>query len=95
MIPPVIADTGGLLRALASVASTSLANATLFQQMRTITSSLGEGVISLDHHGRVEFVNPAGESLLATLGQWNVAPAAPLTAIPAPRPCAGCARSGR
>src|SRR5206468_10063984 len=58
----------GLLRALASVASTSLANATLFQQMRTITSSLGEGVISLDHHGRVEFVNPAGESLLGWEG---------------------------
>src|SRR5439155_829884 len=51
------ANDAGLLRALASVASTSLANATLFQQMRTITSSLGEGVISLDRHGRVDFVN--------------------------------------
>ena len=58
------ANDAGLLRALASVASTTLANATLFQQMRTITSSLGEGVISLDRHGRVDFVNPAAESLL-------------------------------
>jgi diguanylate cyclase (GGDEF)-like protein/PAS domain S-box-containing protein len=54
----------GKLRALASVASNALAHATLFEQMRTITSSLGEGVIALDRAGRVEFVNPAVEDAL-------------------------------
>ncbi|MBW3668241.1 MAG: EAL domain-containing protein [Actinobacteria bacterium] len=49
----------GLLRALASVGSSALRNATLFEQMRTITSSLGEGVIALDRAGHVEFLNPA------------------------------------
>ena len=49
----------GMLRALASVGSSALRNATLFEQMRTITSSLGEGVIALDRAGRVEFLNPA------------------------------------
>ena len=54
----------GMLRALASVASNALAHATLFEQVRTITSSLGEGVIALDRAGRVEFLNPAVEDAL-------------------------------
>jgi diguanylate cyclase (GGDEF)-like protein/PAS domain S-box-containing protein len=54
----------GMLRALASVASNALAHATLFEQVRTITSSLGEGVIALDRTGRVEFLNPAVEDTL-------------------------------
>ncbi|HEX2039617.1 MAG TPA: EAL domain-containing protein [Acidimicrobiales bacterium] len=58
------ANDEGKLRALASVASNALAHATLFEQMRTITSSLGEGVIALDRAGRVEFVNPAVEDAL-------------------------------
>ena len=52
-------NDAGLLRALASVGSSALRNATLFEQIRTITSSLGEGVIALDRAGRVEFLNPA------------------------------------
>jgi diguanylate cyclase (GGDEF)-like protein/PAS domain S-box-containing protein len=53
-----------LLGALASVASNALSNATLFEQVRTITGSLGEGVVALDHEGRIEFVNPAVEVIL-------------------------------
>jgi diguanylate cyclase (GGDEF)-like protein/PAS domain S-box-containing protein len=54
----------GLLRALASVASNALAHATLFEQVRTITSSLGEGVIAIDPQGVITFVNPAAERML-------------------------------
>jgi diguanylate cyclase (GGDEF)-like protein/PAS domain S-box-containing protein len=54
----------GLLRALASVASNALAHATLFEQVRTITSSLGEGVIAIDPQGVIDFVNPAAERML-------------------------------
>ena len=54
----------GLLRALATVTASALSNATLFEQMRTITSSLGEGVVSVDRDGRVEFANPTALELL-------------------------------
>jgi diguanylate cyclase (GGDEF)-like protein/PAS domain S-box-containing protein len=54
----------GLLRALASVGSNALAHATLFEQVRTITSSLGEGVIAIDPQGLITFVNPAAERML-------------------------------
>ncbi len=54
-------DDEFLLRAVASVASNALSNATLFEQVRTITASLGEGVVALDREGRIEFVNPAVE----------------------------------
>jgi diguanylate cyclase (GGDEF)-like protein/PAS domain S-box-containing protein len=54
----------GLLRALASVASNALAHATLYEQVRTITSSLGEGVIAIDNQGVITFVNPAAERML-------------------------------
>ena len=54
----------GLLRALASVASSALTNATLFERLRAVTSSLGEGVVSLDQEGVVTFANPAAERLL-------------------------------
>jgi diguanylate cyclase (GGDEF)-like protein/PAS domain S-box-containing protein len=53
-----------LLHALASVASSALANAALFEQVRTITGSLGEGVLALDREGRVEFTNPAASTIL-------------------------------
>ena len=61
------ANDEGLLRALASVASNALAHATLFEQVRTITSSLGEGVIAIDPLGVITFVNPAAERMLG----WN------------------------
>ncbi len=57
-------DDEFLLRAVASVASNALSNATLFEQVRTITASLGEGVLALDREGRIEFVNPAVEAKL-------------------------------
>jgi diguanylate cyclase (GGDEF)-like protein/PAS domain S-box-containing protein len=57
-------DDEFLVRALASVASNALANATMFEQVRTITGSLGEGVVAVDHQGRIEFVNPAVEAIL-------------------------------
>jgi diguanylate cyclase (GGDEF)-like protein/PAS domain S-box-containing protein len=53
-----------LLHALASVASSALANAALFEQVRTITGSLGEGILALDRDGRVEFTNPAASAIL-------------------------------
>src|SRR5207249_8069889 len=53
------ADDEFVLHTLASVASSALANAALFEQIRTITGSLGEGVLALDRNGRVEFTNPA------------------------------------
>jgi len=58
------ANDEGLLRALASVGSNALAHATLFEQVRTITSSLGEGVIAMDPRGVVTFVNPAAQRML-------------------------------
>jgi diguanylate cyclase (GGDEF)-like protein/PAS domain S-box-containing protein len=58
----------GLLRALASVASNAFAHATLFEQVRTITSSLGEGVIAIDPQGLITFVNPAAERMLGWRG---------------------------
>ena len=54
----------GLLRALASVASSALTNATLFERLRAVTSSLAEGVVSLDREGLVTFANPAAERML-------------------------------
>jgi diguanylate cyclase (GGDEF)-like protein/PAS domain S-box-containing protein len=57
-------DDEFLLHALASVASSALANAALFEQVRTITGSLGEGILALDHEGRVEFTNPAASTIL-------------------------------
>jgi diguanylate cyclase (GGDEF)-like protein/PAS domain S-box-containing protein len=57
-------NDAGLLRALASVASNALAHATLFEQVRTITSSLGEGVIAIDPQGVITFVNPAAGRML-------------------------------
>ena len=58
------ANDEGLLRALASVGSNALAHATLFEQVRTITSSLGEGVIALDPQEVITFVNPAAQRML-------------------------------
>jgi|GEM_PF-729285 len=54
----------GLLRALASVAANALAHATLYEHVRTITSSLGEGVIAIDGQGVVSFVNPTAARML-------------------------------
>jgi len=54
----------GLLRALASVASSALGNATMFERLRTVTASLAEGVVSLDERGLVTFANPAAGRLL-------------------------------
>ena len=36
------------------------------QQLRAVTQSIGEGLCTLDVHGRITYVNPAGEQLLAT-----------------------------
>ncbi|MDQ1438490.1 MAG: hypothetical protein QOK43_2119 [Acidimicrobiaceae bacterium] len=58
----------GLLRALASVGSNALAHATLFEQVRTITSSLGEGVMAIDPQEIITFVNPAAERMLGWTG---------------------------
>ncbi|HKY74918.1 MAG TPA: EAL domain-containing protein [Acidimicrobiia bacterium] len=58
------ADDEFMLRTLASVASSALANAALFEQIRTITGSLGEGVLALDREARVEFANPAATAIL-------------------------------
>ena len=58
------ANDEGLLRALASVGSNALAHATLFEQVRTITSSLGEGVIAIDPQEVITFVNPAAQRML-------------------------------
>jgi diguanylate cyclase (GGDEF)-like protein/PAS domain S-box-containing protein len=58
------ADDEFMLRTLASVASSALANAALFEQIRTITGSLGEGVLALDRDARVEFANPAASDIL-------------------------------
>jgi diguanylate cyclase (GGDEF)-like protein/PAS domain S-box-containing protein len=58
------ADDEFVLHTLASVASSALANAALFEQIRTITGSLGEGVLALDRDGRVEFANPAASAIL-------------------------------
>ena len=54
----------GLLRALASVASSALSNATMFERLRAVTASLAEGVVSLDERGVVTFANPAAERML-------------------------------
>lgn len=54
----------GLLRALASVASSALGNATMFERLRAVTASLAEGVVSLDDRGLVTFANPAAERML-------------------------------
>ncbi len=54
----------GLLRALASVASSALGNATMFERLRAVTASLAEGVVSLDDRGMVTFANPAAERML-------------------------------
>ncbi|HVM02336.1 MAG TPA: EAL domain-containing protein [Acidimicrobiales bacterium] len=62
----------GLLRALASVAASALANAALFERLRAVTASLAEGVVSLDHAGVVTFANPAAERMLG-LGQGELA----------------------
>jgi diguanylate cyclase (GGDEF)-like protein/PAS domain S-box-containing protein len=69
------ADDEFMARTLASVASSALANADLFEQIRTITGSLGEGVLALDRDGRVEFANPAASAILGwseaeLLGRW-------------------------
>ena len=58
------ADNEFVLHTLASVASSALATADLFEQIRTITGSLGEGVLALDRDGRVEFANPAATAIL-------------------------------
>jgi diguanylate cyclase (GGDEF)-like protein/PAS domain S-box-containing protein len=54
----------GLLRTLASVASSALGNATMFERLRAVTASLAEGVVSLDDRGLVTFANPAAERML-------------------------------
>ncbi|HEX2699694.1 MAG TPA: EAL domain-containing protein [Acidimicrobiales bacterium] len=61
----------GLLRALASVASSALSNATMFERLRAVTASLAEGVVSLDDRGMVTFANPAAERMLG-LGQGEL-----------------------
>ncbi|MDQ1395022.1 MAG: hypothetical protein QOG64_281 [Acidimicrobiaceae bacterium] len=53
-----------VLRALAGIASGALRNATLYEQLRVITSSLGEGVFAVDREGRTIFMNPAAERIL-------------------------------
>jgi diguanylate cyclase (GGDEF)-like protein/PAS domain S-box-containing protein len=52
------------LQALAGVASGALANALLYEQLRAITSSLGEGVLALDDEGVVTFANRTAATLL-------------------------------
>ena len=53
-----------VLRALAGVATGALRNATLYEQLRVITSSLGEGVFAVDHDGVTQFMNPAAQRML-------------------------------
>ena len=36
------------------------------QRLRAVTQSIGEGLCTLDGHGRITYVNPVGERLLAT-----------------------------
>lgn len=36
------------------------------RQLRAVTQSIGEGLCTLDGHGRITYVNPAGEQLLAS-----------------------------
>src|SRR3954454_14060200 len=48
-----------VLRALVGVATGALRNATLYEQLRVITSSLGEGVFAVDRDGITGFMNPA------------------------------------
>jgi diguanylate cyclase (GGDEF)-like protein/PAS domain S-box-containing protein len=89
----------GLLRALASVAASALANATLFERLRAVTSSLAEGVVSLDPAGVVTFANPAAERMLG-LGEGrltgrplhDVVHAHPGVHGPSPRDCNLAAR---
>ncbi|MGH9002042.1 MAG: putative bifunctional diguanylate cyclase/phosphodiesterase, partial [Acidimicrobiia bacterium] len=52
------------LEAVASVASTALSQASLYERLHTITGSLAEGVIALDPAGRIDFVNPAVAAIL-------------------------------
>lgn len=52
------------LQALAAVARGALENAVLYEQLRAVTHSLGEGVLALDADGTITFANPAAEQLL-------------------------------
>lgn len=59
--------TGGdatCLQALAVIAGGLLANARLYEQLHTVTSSLGEGVLACNPSGVVTFANPAADSML-------------------------------
>jgi diguanylate cyclase (GGDEF)-like protein len=77
----------GLLRALAAVGTSALANAELYQQVQdererlaSITLNIGEGVCALDALGHLIFVNPAAADMidLPALGaEAGPPPAAP------------------
>jgi diguanylate cyclase (GGDEF)-like protein/PAS domain S-box-containing protein len=53
-----------MLRALAGVAAGALHNAELYEQIKVLTSSLGEGVFAVDRDGRTWFMNPAAGEML-------------------------------
>ena len=53
-----------MLRALAAVASGALHNAELYEQIKVLTSSLGEGVFAVDREGHTWFMNPAAGEML-------------------------------
>jgi diguanylate cyclase (GGDEF)-like protein/PAS domain S-box-containing protein len=52
------------LRSLASIGRGAIRNAELFGQIQAITHSQGEGVVAIDGHGRISFINKSGERLL-------------------------------
>jgi diguanylate cyclase (GGDEF)-like protein/PAS domain S-box-containing protein len=53
-----------ILRTLAGVTRGALHNAELYEQLRVITSSLGEGVFGVDGEGKTVFMNPAAVRML-------------------------------
>jgi diguanylate cyclase (GGDEF)-like protein/PAS domain S-box-containing protein len=68
---PFDAADATLLDALAALGSSSLENASLYEERKrqqerlvAITSSLGEGVCAFDSQARITFANPAAEELL-------------------------------
>ena len=52
------------LHALAAIASGALDNARVYEQLHTITDSLGEGVLAFDAAGTITFANPAACEML-------------------------------
>jgi diguanylate cyclase (GGDEF)-like protein/PAS domain S-box-containing protein len=53
-----------MLRALGSMAAGALKNAELYERLRVVTSSQGEGIFAVDEEGRIAFMNPAAERIL-------------------------------